>query len=46
MKKYYGTLIKRINLDGLDLTNAKVGISKYKIFEELPEYLEKRLNEK
>ncbi len=30
----------------LSRINAKVGISKYKIFEELPEYLEKRLNEK
>ncbi len=28
----------------LDRINAKVGISKYKILEELPEYLEKRLN--
>jgi len=24
----------------------KLGISKYKIFEELPEYLERKLNEK
>jgi len=30
----------------LNKINARVGISKYKIFEELPEYLEKRLNEK
>ena len=29
----------------LDSINANVGISKYKIFEELPSYLEKRLNE-
>ena len=28
----------------LDCINANVGISKYKIFEELPSYLEKRLN--
>ena len=30
----------------LDLTSAKLGISKYKILEDLPNYLEKRLKEK
>ena len=30
----------------LDLVNSKIGVSKYKIFEELPSYLERRLKEK
>ena len=30
----------------LDLVNGKIGISKYKIFEDLPNYLEKKLKDK
>ena len=30
----------------LELTNSKIGISRYKILEELPDYLEKRLKER
>lgn len=41
MKAYERSLIKP------DTTSTiKLGISKYKIIEELPEYLEKRLKEK
>ena len=40
----WGTIIEIMQKATLDRINAKVGISKYKILEELPKYLERKLN--
>ena len=38
------TIIEIMQKSTLDRINAKVGISKYKILEEVPKYLERKLN--